>query len=62
METKALLRAIYRMTLTSKTLEEAQNAVSTMMDEEDVAYVEKKVSALANGGTRGGSEESLSDL
>ena len=45
-ETEVLLRSIYRTSLVSKDLAEMQNAIRTMMKEEDVAYVEKMVAQL----------------
>jgi len=42
-ETTALLKIIYRVTLTSDTKEDIQSAIRTMLSAEDVAYVEKEL-------------------
>ena len=46
METKALLKAIYRALLTSEDIIDGQNVVATMMDPEDVAYVKQMLEDL----------------
>jgi len=43
LETQTILRGIYRATLLANDIEEARNALRAMMDEKDVAYVEKIV-------------------
>jgi len=41
LETKVILKSMYGNLLKAKTLEEARLDLRTMMDAEDVAYVEK---------------------
>lgn len=43
LETKALLKSIYRAIMISNDLEECREAVRSIMEPEDVAYVEKMI-------------------
>ena len=45
-ETEVLLKSLYAQLLKAKSLEEARQAIRIMLDEEQIAYVEK---VLASG-------------
>ena len=45
LETEVLLKTIYAQLLKAKTLEEARQALRIMLNEEQIAYVEKSLAS-----------------